>query len=443
MSKTSKPVLGMVLKGYPRISETFISNEILLLEELGYTVRIFSMRHPRENFSHKSVEKIRATVDYLPHEILPFLPKLLRHNIALLAKRPRRYLKALCIAARRFMRTRKSATLKHLLQGGYLVNHLLEKREVTHLHAHFAHSPTSVAMFAHFLSGMEFSFTGHAKDIYTSNPAQLREKIGLARFVFTCTEYNARFLKEIAKGLPTKIHCIYHGIDTAYFSLPEKPAEASPPYRIITVARMAEKKGLPTVYRALKLLKERNIDFHHTLIGDGDDREKTLSLIEELGLSGETEWLGTQPHHVVLEKYRESDLFVLGCRITGNGDRDGIPNVIVESLAMGVPVVSTEVSAIPEIIENGETGLLVSPEDPEALSIAMERLLTDGELRERVIAGGAQRVEAEFNNRALIRKMAGLYMEEGIHPAGLPAASVESDATETAGSPETCTCCAR
>ena len=183
MSTSSRPVLGMILKGYPRISETFISNEILLLEQLGFAIHLFSMRRPRENFSHDNVKKIRAKVDYLPETLIKPLPLLLYHNICLAAAKPKVYAGALKTAYRRFKRTHKSATIKHLLQAGYLVHRFLPASGVTHLHAHFAHSPTSVAMFTSHLTGLPFSFTAHAKDIYTSDPNQLREKIERARFV--------------------------------------------------------------------------------------------------------------------------------------------------------------------------------------------------------------------------------------------------------------------
>jgi len=273
----TQPVLGMVLKGYPRISETFISNEILRLEELGFRIRIFSMRQPRESFSHDSVKKIQAPVDYLPETLLANLPVFLFHNILLAAKQPVRYAGAMVEATRRFLRTRKSATIKHLFQAGYLVNRLLPASGVVHLHAHFAHSPTSVAMFASLLSGLPFSFTAHAKDIYTSNPLQLKEKIEKARFVVTCTEYNRRYLERLSKSCRKPVHCVYHGIDIDFFG--GKPAnEASrPPFRILTVARLTAKKGLPVVYKALRRLKDRGVPFYHTLIGDGDDRGGVLA----------------------------------------------------------------------------------------------------------------------------------------------------------------------
>ena len=409
------PVLGMILKGYPRISETFISNEILLLENLGFSVHLISMRRPRENFSHKSVNKIRATVDYLPETLLKPLPRLLYHNLLLAAKRPGVYAGALKTAYRRFLRTHKAATLKHLLQAGYLAHRFLPASGITHLHAHFAHSPTSVAMFTSHLTGLPFSFTAHAKDIYTSNPQQLREKIQLARFVITCTEYNREHLSKLSDGNSTPIHRIYHGIDVELFSgKSENPPKPVEPYRILTIARFTAKKGLPTVLRALKQLNDQKISLDFTLIGDGDDREKVLALIKELGLTSITRWLGTQPHHVVLEHYRKADLFVLGCEVASNGDRDGIPNVLLESMAMGVPVVVTNISAIPELVRDGSTGLLVSPGSPRQLAEAMLRLLTDMNLRTRIAAAAKQRVATDFDNRQLIRDLAEIYRKEGV-----------------------------
>jgi len=412
MSTSGLPVLGMILKGYPRISETFISNEILLLEKLGFTIHLFSMRRPRENFSHESVKKIRAKVDYLPETLIKPLPRLLYHNLFVAAKKPGAYAGALKTAYRRFLRTHKSATIKHLLQAGYLAHRFLPASGVTHLHAHFAHSPTSVAMFTSHLTGLPFSFTAHAKDIYTSNPEQLREKIGLARFVVTCTEYNKKHLRELADGYATPIHRNYHGIDIKLFSdKNEIPKIPVPPYQILTIARLTAKKGLPTIYKALRILCDQGVFLHHTHIGGGEDREKIISLIKDLDLEPVTQLLGTQPHQVVLEHYKKADLFVLGCEVASNGDRDGIPNVLLESMAMGVPVVVTDISAIPELVEDSKTGLLVSPGQPDKLAEAMLRLLTDGQLRNRVIAAGKQRVVRKFDNRQLTQELAGVYRE--------------------------------
>jgi glycosyltransferase involved in cell wall biosynthesis len=412
MNAAGRPVLGMVLKGYPRISETFISNEILLLEELGVPVHIFSMRRGRESFTHESVARIRAGVDYLPETFLRHAHRLLSNNLCLALRRPRRYMAGWAVARRRFLRTRNPASLRHFLQAGYLVNRCLPGRGVAHLHAHFAHSPTSVALYASELSGLPFSFTAHAKDIYTSEAVQLREKIARSRFVVTCTEYNRRHLSELAAGLPTPIHRVYHGIDTALFAngSAARPTP-SPPFQLLTVARLIQKKGIPTVLRAVKQLHESGVRLTYTLIGDGQDRDRTLGCAGQLGLGSVFRWLGTQPHHVVLEHYRRADLFVLGCEVAEDGDRDGVPNVLFESMAMGVPVVATDVSGIPELVESGRTGLLIPPRQPQALADAMLTMLTDDGLRQRVIPAARDRVLRDFDHRALVGKLAEIYRE--------------------------------
>jgi len=407
-----KPVLGMILKGYPRISESFISNEILLLEQQGIPIHIFSMRHPRESFSHESVKQIKARVDYLPQSILMALPQLLFYNLSLALKRPGPYLRAILVALRRFLRTHKSATIKHLLQAGYLVRKLLPGSQVIHLHAHFAHSPSSVAMFASQLSGIDFSFTGHAKDIYTSNPLQLKEKMVKARFVVTCTEYNRRHLSTLVGNGNVALYRMYHGIDLGLFTGGDPRTNPVEPYHLVTVARLVPKKGLPTVYRALQRLQQEGVDFQHTLIGDGDDLNEVLALIRDMGLSDSCKWVGTLAHEHVLDYYRRSDLFVLGCEQAANGDRDGIPNVFVESLAMGLPVVGTRLSAIPELIWDGKTGLLVQPGDDEEMARAMQRILTDTQLREQIISSGKKRVRQAFNNRVLIKDLFSVYQKE-------------------------------
>ncbi|MDD2389862.1 MAG: glycosyltransferase family 4 protein [Desulfobacterales bacterium] len=420
MDKIQKPVLGMILKGYPRISETFISNEILLLERLGFLIRLFSMRQPREPFCHDSVRQIRAAVDYLPETLLRPLPRLLYHNGLLAGQIPRLYLRAMRLAWRRFRRTRKLATVKHLLQAGYLVHRLLPQSGVTHLHAHFAHSPTSVALYASLLSGLGFSFTAHAKDIYTSDPRQLAEKMQMARFVVTCTEYNKHYLQGLLPDSAAPVYRVYHGIDLELFAsqMPHKsidtPMAPAPPFQIVTVARLTAKKGLPVVIKAIRRLCDLNVPVQYTLIGDGEDREKILSLIREENIGHVTRWLGTMPHHEVLKHYRRADLFVLGCETAPNGDIDGIPNVFMESMAMGVPVVATRISAIPELIEHERTGLLVPPGNPEQLAEAMIRLLTDIPLRQRIIRLAGENVQQHFDNRKLIQQLAGIYRKEGV-----------------------------
>ncbi len=368
------------------------------------------MRHPREAVRHESVKAIKAGVDYLPSTILGHLRTLLYHNLLLAVKKPARYKKAVAKAVKRWLRTRKSATVKHLLQAGYLVHHLLPQKDIVHFHAHFAHSPTSVAMFSSMLSdGIPFSFFAHAKDIYTSDKHQLVEKIDQARFVVTCTRYNHAYLSSLSVSGDTPVFCVYHGINLGYFSRDREAGIPEQPYRLLTVARMTEKKGLDTIYRALSILRQQGVSFRHTLIGEGDDHEKIMELIHALGLGEVTTLTGTLPHESVIDYYAASDLFVLGCRIAGNGDRDGIPNVMAESMAMKVPVVATSVSGLPEFLEDGVTGLAVAPDSPKEMAEAMTRLLTDGELRRNVTKNARRKIEMEFDNRKLMPELAGIY----------------------------------
>lgn len=405
-----KPVLGYILKGYPRISETFISNEILLLEQLGFTLHLFPMRLPRESFCHESVKKIKAKVDYLPTELLPEFHRLLPANIFLAVKKPARYKAALAFAHKGISPGTRLATQKHLMQAATMTNNHLLKGQVDHLHGHFAHSPTSVTLFASILAALPFSFTAHAKDIYTSQKEKLRRKIEKARFVVTCTRYNADYLKAFASDTGVPIHCIYHGIDLDLFR-PGKKKRTRPPYHFLTVARITEKKGLPTVYRALAILKDKGIDFSHTLIGEGDDREKTEQLIAELGLKSRCQLLGTRTHDEVLSQFGKSDIFMLGCEIAQNGDRDGIPNVLVESLAMGVPAVATAVSAIPEVLVDKITGRTVAAKDPEGFAQAVLDLLLDSPGTKKMVAAGTKKVREDFDNKRMVRQLARLFTE--------------------------------
>lgn len=416
---TPEPVVCFILKGFPRISETFISNEILGLERLGFKIRILSMRRPREAFAHGHIKQIQARVDYLPSDILPHARVLLAANIALALRHPCAYGRALKQAGIRWLRTRKSATLKHLLQAGYLVRRCLPGSGIVHFHAHFAHSPASVALFAGMLTGIPFSFFAHAKDIYTQDRRQLSEKIGMAAFVATCTQYNLRHLKQLAPRTGTPIDCVYHGINLDYFRMPApgnpapgnsaKPVSPANPYRILTVARHVPKKGLDLVVRAMGILRDMGLPFSHTIIGDGDLKAELGGQIRSLGLSGHIRLMDAMPHEQVIDYYRRSHLFIIGCRIAPDRDRDGIPNVIAEAMAMGVPVVAPDVSGIPELLVHDRTGIMVPTEDPRALALAARRLLTDQALRTRITRGARKKVDTCFNAGILIHDLARLY----------------------------------
>lgn len=397
----------MILKGYPRISESFISTEILLLESLGIPIQIFSLRRPRESFTHQSVQKIQAPVTYTPEYVLPHFRTLMASNLRLWRRLGGRYARCLARAASRALERKKTATLRHFLQAGHLAHLRLMDGRVTHLHAHFCHTPTSVALFASELTGLPFSFTGHAKDIYTSEPDQLRRKIHRARFVVTCTRYNAQYLQRIA-GRPVPIHTIYHGIDLDFFAFGANPPPA-PPYRLLSVGRMVPKKGYDDLLTALKILDQEGLDFTLDHIGSGEEKDRIRTLCRRLGLERRVRFRGTLPHEEVIDYYRRSHAFVLACKVAENGDRDGIPNVLVEAMAVGLPVISTRVSAIPELVEDGVTGTLVEPAQPGPLAQAIRKVLTSGPALEAQLRAARRKVEADFDNRRCVQRLYELF----------------------------------
>ncbi len=413
---TKRTTLGMVLKGFPRISETFISNEIRLLEKMGLRIHIFSMRQPRENFSHDSVREIQAGVTYLPETMTWGLPALLWHTFMLLLERPGRFFSGLKLLFSRFrLAPKKHTWLKHYMQAAFLVRKA-KGMGLAHIHCHFAHTPTTVGMYAAHFEGVPFSFTGHAKDIYTQDPARIQDKIERAKFLVTCTKYNERYLTDISGGRKP-VHCVYHGINLDLFSANGRPQAARSPYSIMTVARFVPKKGLDIILKALRRLRDKGLDFRYTLIGDGSDHDKVLSLIDELNLGDVIDMPGTVAHGEVVKRFETADLFVLGCRQAADGDRDGIPNVVAESMAMGVPVASTDISGVPELVEHEKTGLLCASESVGGMAGIIERLLTDDELRTQVIPAAREKVNQVFNNKKLIEDLGNIYKSYGV-PCG-------------------------
>lgn len=404
--------LGMILKGYPRISESFISTEILLLESHGLPIEIYSLRLPREDFSHAHVKRIKAPVTYMPEYVFPNWRQFAKSNARLWRRIGSHYTKCLTGAVARAFQRRKPATLRHFLQAGHLSAIRLSSSPIAHIHAHFCHTPASVALFASELTGIPFSFTAHAKDIYTSEPDQLVRKISTARFVVTCTRYNAAYLSRLAKqgGCTTPIHTIYHGIDLDLFSFGPSPSP-TPPYRILSVGRLVPKKGYPDLLKALQILDSRGVDFQFTHIGSGEMEGEIRAMIGTYSLGKRAVLLGTLPHSEVVKYYRNSHCLALACKVAQNGDRDGIPNVLVEAMAVGLPVVTTDVSAIPELVENRVTGTLIPPGNPLAMADAIHDILAHPASYAAQVRNARRKVESDFDNRRCVQKLCKLFQE--------------------------------
>ncbi len=314
---------------------------------------------------------------------------------------PGGYARSFALACRRFMRNHNLLTFKHFFQAAYLVHHA-RALNMAHLHAHFAHSPTSVAMFASEICGVPFSFTAHAKDIYTSDAAQLAEKIDKARFVVTCTKYNKAFLENWSGGARDPLRLPRHRPGAVL--RPRRRAHPAPPYTFLTIARIVEKKGIPDILAALACWRAKASPSATCSSAAATTRKRSGPGCAN-SLENHVELAGTMTHEQVLERFQHADCFGLGCKVAASGDRDGIPNVIAESMALGVPVIGTRVSGIPELVDHEETGLLVDAANPRELADALERIVTDLPLRQRVIPAARQRVTDVFDNRKLIREL--------------------------------------
>ncbi len=405
MSTQTKREVAYILKGYPRLSETFIINEIYLLEQMGLTLRLFVLKPAEEKKSHAIVDKIRAVVTYLPETasiteshfgwwLVKHLPLFAAAHFHLLQQRPRAYLRtllyAICglgfqISLQNGGRFKKSF-IKEFLQAGTIADQVLAADTIDHLHGHFCHGATTVTMLAGYLAGLPFSFTAHAKDIYLPelNPnGLLHTKLAAAAFVVTCTDANRQYLLQLCpNGAP--IHTIYHGLDLARFAPPTVASATDVPV-ILAVGRFVEKKGFPYLVEACRLLKVRGHTFHCRIIGQRDEQSELVRrLIAEGQLTDTVQIQGGVTQEELRHIYAAATIFALPCLIVDSGDRDGIPNVLAEAMATALPVVSTNISGIPEIVADGVNGLLVPEKDTTALADALERLLLDPALRQRL-----------------------------------------------------------
>lgn len=405
-ARESQLRVAYLLKRYPRLSETFILHEMLALEARGVRLRVYSMLNPGESVVHRDVDRLAAPVTYLPEVRLSSLRVLTRAHAQLFARAPRRYMRAF---GRALTRRDVAAGLRHFLRGGWLAREL-EREGIRHVHAHFAHGPAATAQFVSLLSDVTFSFTAHAKDIYTTAPDRVAERINEARFVVTCTGHNHAYLAGLvdASAAP-RIHRIYHGVDLQRFQPQDAAVDsASQPPLILAVGRLVEKKGLTYLVQACALLRGRNVPFRCQLVGDGPLKGTLREQIAAAGLEGHFELLGTRAQEELIDIYRNATTVALPCVILDNGDRDGIPNVLVEAMAMGIPVVATRISGIPELIADEEDGLLVPPRDATALAEALARALGDAELRERLGAQARRTVLDQFdlaNNAARLESV--------------------------------------
>ncbi len=394
--------IAYIMSRFPMISETFILYEILELERLGLHIEIFPLLRQNESVKHAEVEALADRVHY--NHV--FSMATLTAQLYWLYKRPRNYLLAWWRAIYGNFNSKKFLSRALVVVPlAALFARQMQKLNIEHIHAHWATHPALAAYIAQQLTGLTYSFTTHANDIYVEQ-SMLDEKIHNASSIVTISEYNRQFLHQLygteATDKTVVIHC---GIDPNVFQS-QAATKQTEQFTIICVARLEEKKGHTYLIKACAQLDAQGVNFRCLLIGDGEKRPQIEAQIEQFGLADRLILLGLQPRHRIKELLAEANVMVLASIITKTGQMEGIPVALMEALAMELPVIATAISGIPELIKDGETGLLVPERDPQAITTALLNLYNSPELGSELGRAGRIKVLQEFN---LHRNVAKLY----------------------------------
>ena len=401
--------VGYVLKRFPRVSETFIAQEILELERRGARVEVFALRDNDAPASHAWLREIAAPVHRCDGMALSESWKWLHARAGEGA-----VARSNAEAVLRTAFGHPSRRGRHRLCEAVALAEAASGRGIGHLHAHFANEPTFVALLASRLLGVPFSFTAHAKDIFAKGPGDrlMAEQVAAAAFVVTVCEANHRHFEDQLGLAAAKVRTLFNGVDLERL----RPAEAGPagatdgggPH-LLCVARLVEKKGVDLLLRAVAQLRGRHVELTCKVIGEGPLRQELERLRAELGLEAVVDLPGALPHEAVSAEMAAADLFVLPCRVTANGDRDALPTVLLEAMAHGLACVSTPVGGVAEIVEHRRTGLLVPVDNPWALAGALEDLLARPDRRRALGDAGRRRAEALFDRRRSVARLHGWF----------------------------------
>jgi glycosyltransferase involved in cell wall biosynthesis len=410
VSRASPRPIAFVLKGYPRLSESFIAQEIRALELAGLDIRIVSLRHPTDGARHPVHREIAAPVLYLP-EYLHQEPWRVAQGWRF-ARRLTGYRAARRTWLRDLARDPTPNRVRRFGQALVLAREL--PGEIGHLHAHFLHTPASVTRYAALLRGLPWTVSAHAKDIWTTPAWEKREKLADCRWLVTCTAAGHAHLAALAPA--RRVALAYHGLDFARFPPAARaPAERdggdpARPVRILSVGRAVAKKGYDDLLAALALLPPA-LHWRFVHIGGGALGDALRRQAAGLGLSERIEWRGAQAQAAVLAAYRDADIFVLASRVAADGDRDGLPNVLMEAQSQGVVCLGTAIPGIGELIDDEVSGVLVAPGAPAALAAALARLIREPGRRDALGAAGERRVRRDFAMAPGIARLAALFAE--------------------------------
>lgn len=382
-----KRPIGYVLKVYPRVSETFVINEIRAQESLGQPVSVFSLHHPPDTVTHGILDDLRSPVTYVEDAVPD------ESDVAAARKRLRKHFGLSQDDYDRFL-PRKYVRLALALAR------LADNQEVFHFHAHFASRAGHVVALAAALRKSTYSITAHAKDIYHSDVDKdlLRWKIAHSKFVATVTDYNLRYLHDLLADRPEaarRVVRVYNGVDLSRFESSPVPSGDEP--LVLAIGRLVEKKGFDVLVNASRILLDRGYRFRCEIIGGGDEENSLRAQISERGLEDTVHLRGSMTTEDVQARLRDSTVTVLPCVVSKDGNVDALPTVLLEAMASGRPLVSTRLSGIPEIISDGDNGLLVEPNDVAGLAEAMAAILDDHRRADEMGQAGRRRAEQLFD----------------------------------------------
>ncbi|WP_069298338.1 glycosyltransferase [Neptunicoccus sediminis] len=396
------PKLAVVVKGWPRLSETFIAQELVALERAGHSFDIWSLRFPTDKKTHPLHEETRARVRYLPEYLHHEKARVVRGWSK--ARKMPGFKKAHQVWMQDLRRDLTRNRVRRFGQACVLAAEL--PAGTKGLYAHFLHTPSSVARYAALIRGIDWSFSAHAKDIWTSPDWEIREKLANdgtgAAFGVTCTGFGAAHLQQMAEPAE-RVSLLYHGLDLDRFPLPPAQRPDDGVFRMLSVGRLVEKKGFDRLVKALSLLPD-DLNWHWTHIGGGDLKDDLQAMAKAEDINDRITWRGACDQPEVVEAMRSHDLFVLPSRIAEDGDRDGLPNVLMEAASQKLAILSTPVSAIPEFISSGVHGLLVE-DSPETLTFAIMDLARNPEQRREFADTAYDRLVADFGVDAGISQL--------------------------------------